>query len=201
MAPLGSPGSPASGSAIVDGPNKAPKDAPLLPANSSNKSADGLTAFGTDRTKLMQTLRSKGILPADNVSDPAKNIFESQTGEMLMDGTRGLLQFDTERTAGGYADPGVNIESKKGGVTISDLSIGATVFVTSVDGNPIKSSQRLLVTHLTDLQNTGITYAEPSLQTLLAWAACRTSCEQALPGSHRRRGTFIAHRLRPCLQR
>jgi hypothetical protein len=34
---------------------------------------------------------------------------------------------------------------------------------------PIRSSKRLLVAHLTDLQNTGGTYAEPALQVLLAW--------------------------------
>ena len=45
----------------------------------------------------------------------------------------------------------------------------ATVWVSALDRNPIRKSQRLLVTHLTDLQNTNIKYAEPARQTLLAW--------------------------------
>jgi hypothetical protein len=36
-------------------------------------------------------------------------------------------------------------------------------------GQPIASSKRLLVTHLTDLQNTEIRYAEQARQTLLDW--------------------------------
>ena len=45
----------------------------------------------------------------------------------------------------------------------------ATVWVSSLDQNPIGKSRRLIVTHLTDLQNTGIRYAEPARQTLQDW--------------------------------
>lgn len=153
---------------IVGDPAKMPKDWIVLPTR-WNDGTKGLTAFGTEKARLVQTLRERGVINKDNPTDAAKNIFQPDTGEMLIDATTGLLRFDTERTAGGYADPGTTIASPKAGVEVADLSIGATVFVTSVDGKPIRNSQRLLVTHLTDLQNTDCTYAEPARQVLLSW--------------------------------
>jgi hypothetical protein len=43
------------------------------------------------------------------------------------------------------------------------------VWVSALDDQSIRESRRLLVTHLTDLQNTGIRYAEAARQTLLGW--------------------------------
>jgi hypothetical protein len=45
----------------------------------------------------------------------------------------------------------------------------ATIWVSSVDGRPIAESRRLLITHLTDLQNSGARFGERARQTLLAW--------------------------------
>jgi hypothetical protein len=45
----------------------------------------------------------------------------------------------------------------------------ATVWVSALDQEPITKSKRLLLTHLTDLQNTDIQYKEEERQTLLAW--------------------------------
>jgi hypothetical protein len=53
------------------------------------------------------------------------------------------------------------------GVTVQDC--GATVWASCLDGQPIVTSRRLLVTHLTDLQNTEVRYAERARQTLLDW--------------------------------
>lgn len=59
---------------------------------------------------------------------------------------------------------------------VNELTTGATVFVSSLDGNPIRTSKSLLVTHLTDLQNTGARYAEGARQTLLEWGLCPIWC-------------------------
>ena len=45
----------------------------------------------------------------------------------------------------------------------------ATVWVSSLDGKPIESSSHLLLTHLTDIQNSGIEYADAALTTLVRW--------------------------------
>lgn len=160
------------GSIVVDDPSQAPDDAISLFTGWSDASQPvdgGLTAFNTDTARLMAELRSRGIIDADNPTDPARNIFQSQTGQVLIDGSRALLRFDTDRTGGGYAEPGESIDCERAGVRVSDLSIGATVFVTAVDGQPIGTSRRLLITHLTDLQNTGASYADSARQTLTNW--------------------------------
>ena len=45
----------------------------------------------------------------------------------------------------------------------------ATVFATSLDGEPLAASSRILVTHLTDAQNTGARYADAAMTVLLDW--------------------------------
>ena len=47
--------------------------------------------------------------------------------------------------------------------------VPATIWVSALDEQPMVDSRRLLVTHLTDLQNTEIQYAERARQTLLDW--------------------------------
>lgn len=146
-----------------------PEGAVVLPTGWGAEGMAGPTAFGTTSELVMEVLRQRGLIKVGNRTDPARNVFESDTGEMLLDGEKGVLRFDTPKTAGGYAEPGEVIESANAGVVVSELSIGATVFVTSVDGKAIRESGRLLVTHLTDLQNTETVYAEQARQTLLDW--------------------------------
>ena len=78
------------------------------------------------------------------------------------------MTLDTPRTAGGFAPAGVTIRTTHGAeFVVQDTD--ATVWVSALDDQPITASNRLLVTHLTDLQNTGIEYAERARETLLQW--------------------------------
>lgn len=94
-------------------------------------------------------------------------VIRSETGQISLTPDDAVLVIDTPKSAGGYADPGKVIAAA--GVRVEDITTGATVFVNSLDGAPIPLSKRLLVTHLTDLQNTGGRYGEAARQTLLAW--------------------------------
>jgi hypothetical protein len=78
-----------------------------------------------------------------------------------------VMFFNTPRTAGGFAPAGEVIQASA--VRIAMRGADATVWVSALDDRPISRSRRLLVTHLTDLQNTDIQYAEPERRTLLAW--------------------------------
>ena len=118
--------------------------------------------------KLVELLRQRGILSANNPTDSGKNVFQCETGEITIDGPRDRLTLDTPRTAGGFAPAGDSIRTVHG-VQISVQDTDATVWVSSLDDQPIRESRRLLVTHLTDLQNTEIRYAERARQTLLDW--------------------------------
>jgi len=118
--------------------------------------------------QLAELLRQRGILAPSNPTDPGKSVFQCETGEITIDGPRDRLTLDTPRTAGGFAPAGELIRTVNG-VQIAVQDTDATAWVSSLDDQPIRGSQRLLVTHLTDLQNTEIRYAERARQTLLDW--------------------------------
>lgn len=128
-----------------------------------------LDPYALDDARLWAAVRERGLAGATNATDPARKIYSSETGEVLIDAPRDLLVLDTPRTAGGYAPAGTAIRAPKSGVTVAPEGTPATVWVSALDAQPIRRSQRLLVTHLTDLQNTGIRYAEEARQTLLDW--------------------------------
>lgn len=94
-------------------------------------------------------------------------VIRSETGQIWLSPGDAVLVIDTPKSAGGYADPGKVIAAA--GVRVENITTGATVFVNSLDRAPIPASKRLLVTHLTDLQNTGGRYGEAARQTLLEW--------------------------------
>ena len=75
------------------------------------------------------------------------------------------MTVDTPRTQGGFARAG-------GTFATSDLRVrlaGAhgAVWATSVDGKPLAESARILLTHLTDVQNTGVQWADADHRILL----------------------------------
>ena len=75
------------------------------------------------------------------------------------------MSVDTPRTQGGFARAG-------GGFATSGMDVrldGAhgAVWATAVDGQPLAESSRILVTHLTEVQNTGIQWADPERQVVM----------------------------------
>ncbi|MDZ7618241.1 MAG: hypothetical protein U1E05_14640, partial [Patescibacteria group bacterium] len=124
--------------------------------------------YQMSQEELVRLLRERGILAADNPTDPGKRVFQSETGEITIDGPKDCMILDTPRTAGGFACAGETISTSHG-VSVAVYDTDATVWVSSLDARPIVGSQRLLVTHLTDLQNTEIHYGERARQTLLDW--------------------------------
>jgi hypothetical protein len=116
--------------------------------------------------KVLAMMRQKGWLEG-NVTDLGRNIIQSETGQLTVDAPRDVMVLDTPRTAGGYAPEGQTIEA--GPVSIAIEKTDATVWVSSLDGKPIAESRRMILTHLTDLQNTGIHFGEQARQTLHAW--------------------------------
>jgi hypothetical protein len=131
--------------------------------------ATEIDPYGADDAKVWSLAQDRQLFPAGNRTNPARKVFESETGEVLIDAPRDLLVLDTPRTAGGYATVGNTIQAHRGGVTIRMDGSDATVWVSALDKEPIRRSRRLLVTHLTDLQNTDIKYAEGARKTLRDW--------------------------------
>ena len=103
------------------------------------------------------------------------------SGSVSIDSATGTFLIDTPRTCGGFAESGVHIAgplkfelldvSRNGDSSTprSGTVAPATVWASSLDSEPIATSSHLLLTHLTDVQNTNIEYADPDLTILLKW--------------------------------
>lgn len=149
----------------------APKDSIVLPlgwADPARKQARVTDPFAADAgDKLVAEMRKCGWLKPDNPTSLEGPRFQSANGQLTVDAPADTLTINTPRTAGGYAPEGATITTEAVSVTIEKTD--ATVWVSSLDSHPIASSKRLLVTHLTDLQNTGIRYGDMDRRLLLEW--------------------------------
>lgn len=161
------------GSLVTDDPGKASADlmVPLGWATPAAHWGSATLATGPYAPEtgdlLLREMRTRGWLKEDNPTNPARLLFQSETGELTVDGPNDTLVLATPRTAGGYAPAGRRFEA--GAVTVEIADTGATVWVSSLDGRPIAESSRLLITHLTDLQNTGARYGDRARRVLLGW--------------------------------
>ena len=82
-------------------------------------------------------------------------------GAVRLDGVRGGFTVATARTAGGFAESGT-VEADSVRAVLAGAP--ATVWASALDARPIRTSARILVTHLTDVQNTGAHYADEDLK-------------------------------------
>ena len=87
-------------------------------------------------------------------------------GAIVLDRDTGAFTIMTPRTCGGFAEEG-RIRARALEAALAGAP--ATVWASALDGRPLAESARVLVTHLTDVQNTDITYADPDLRILLSW--------------------------------
>ena len=98
--------------------------------------------------------------------DPSADLPPAGDGAVALDKQSGSFVLKTARTCGGFTEKGI-VDAD---TLIFDVGeTPATVWVSSLDSQPIASASRLLLTHLTDVQNSGIRYAQQSRKTLLAW--------------------------------
>ena len=140
--------------------DRCPKEADSRVLAQEPLSADALPA-------AIQALRDRGLLAEENVTDPSKSIFESETGEILLDGEEATLLVDTPRTAGAFSvDPGA---VSVGPLEVETEGWGGAVWVSSLDGEPITSSGRMLLVHVTDVQNSGARFADRKRRVLEGW--------------------------------
>ena len=114
-----------------------------------------------DRASICLFLR--GDLPAvgmdaDVTASPA----------FSLDRSRGSFALDTPKTAGGFTPSG---RLAAGVVAFDAGDVATTLWASSVDGRPLASSHRILVTHLTDVQANGNLYADEEKRVLLKWGA------------------------------
>ncbi len=107
---------------------------------------------------------------------------------VMVDREHGVFLVSTPRTCGVFAEGGAhtagvlrvemagrdNSATNHSTLDTRHLSLrggasAATVWASSLDGEPLATSSRILVTHLTDLQNTGARFADTARSVLLDW--------------------------------
>jgi len=112
-----------------------------------------------DRASIMLFLR--GDLSAEGMgADPAKS------RALRIDRDRGSFALDTAKTAGGFVPSG---RLASGAVSFDCGEVATTLWASSLDGEPLTASKRILVTHLTDVQGKGCRYADSEKKILLKW--------------------------------
>ena len=82
-----------------------------------------------------------------------------------IDRVKKSMTVDTPRTQGGFARADGEFETS--GMYVRLAGANAAVWATTVDGKPFAESARILVTHLTDVQNTGTQWADATHRTIL----------------------------------
>ena len=85
---------------------------------------------------------------------------------LTIDGKKGTMLLNTSRTAGGFAPHGTIVA---GAFAANIGETPTTIWASALDGAPLTQSKRILVTHLTDVQNTGARFSDESMKVLLKW--------------------------------
>ena len=89
-------------------------------------------------------------------------------GQVVVRKDSGYFAVNTENTSGGFAEDG----TIDGGALTAAISGGpAAVWASTLDGRGFAASERILVTHLTDVVNSGIRFADEGRTTLLGWGS------------------------------
>ena len=104
-------------------------------------------APGFSNTVDLKDCRDSATPPVATKPNPA----------VAFDRESGTFRVATAKTAGGFATRGA---MRAGDVAFDVGDVPATVWATSLDGQPIATSRRILVSHLTDVQADGVTYAD-----------------------------------------
>ena len=141
--------------------NFAQGDAPFAP---------GVVSVGSprqigSRADAVSLLRNSGILSAGNGSNAATGHFVTDTGEIRLDTAARRMSIVTPYTEA-IAFASVEQPIQLGELLVQSAS-GASLFaVSSLDGETIANSSKLLVILATDAQNTNMTFSDPEQKTI-----------------------------------
>lgn len=105
--------------------------------------------------QLVNDLRRDGTLPPGNRTDPARGIFQSQTGELTLDQPAGRITIVTTRTEA-VSTTGPATDITLGRLAIHLLNTNALVAASALDGKPLAASRRVLLMLASDVRNSNM---------------------------------------------
>jgi hypothetical protein len=117
----------------------------------------------------VNALKKAGVLGQTNRTDPARGIYESDTGQLLLDAPSRQVRVITPRMEGACLDPQTaSGPVRLGQLTIESTSVAAAVTAIAVDDRPLAESRRILLVYATDALNSGMTFTSPEREMLVA---------------------------------
>jgi len=111
------------------------------------------------------SLKKYGLLGKGNITDPREGVYQTDTGQIVMDSQRKRLIVVTPNTEAVVFDTPEPITLDN--LTVEQADGPALVSVSSVDGVPLQASKRMLVILATDARNSGMRFADAAETTLL----------------------------------
>lgn len=138
------------------------KGKPLPPARPSEVRVSGLDSAGA-----LSTLLEANRLPEANKTNLTLESRQSETNEIFLDGGLGTLRVITPRTMGGFAPEAESLRFGK--MTVAVENADAVVYVAALDGRTVVEGARLLLAHVTDVQNTNARFLSSDRRVLERW--------------------------------
>ncbi|MDD3155800.1 MAG: hypothetical protein PHS41_13150, partial [Victivallaceae bacterium] len=112
----------------------------------------------------LKKLMKRKLLPEDAVN-LAKEQFRSSTGEIVLDAGKEIFHVSTPRSEGCVLGGGQSSAGRF--LTVVRTDIFAAFFAGSLDGEALSKSKRILLLHLTDTKNTGMTFTNADCNTCI----------------------------------
>lgn len=114
--------------------------------------------------RVLAYLRKAKILSAENRSDGRK-LFESSTGELLVDTSRNYMQINTPRFQGICGEAGTT--AKLNDLVINSMTRKGTLSLVSIDENEsIRNASRMMLVYATNALNNGMIFSNSNMNTL-----------------------------------
>lgn len=153
-------------SSLAGAPVKADASLRIHPTEKALVWEDDLDSKETpDLTAMVAALKKRQLLPAQNRTDVATGVFQSDTGELTLDTARKIMTVNTPRSQAA-ALPAGSAPVKLKDVEMTNLGDSASFFIGSLDAAPLTESRRMLILGVGDAINSGAVFADKDRKVL-----------------------------------
>lgn len=155
--------------------------------------------FDLGTSVRISKIRSLGMIDAANLTDVSKNLYQSDTKQLLMDGNNSRFTITTPKTEAVVTNiplSGYTVKTMK----VASINGPALLSASALDNVPLATSKKILLILSSDAENTGMTFADTERKTMLTMGTMpprilRTSATLTLALSHTTKMKLTSLRL------